>query len=428
MPEQTQPAAPDRSRFAKNTAYQFALQIARYAFPLITLPYLTRVLTPEPYAVRAYVVAAMTFMLVFLNFGFHSYGTRAIAEANGDKAAERTMTSAISILRVALCAAGAIIMAIIVPFVPLLAANPLYVVIAYVETCLRALIPDFVFQGQEDMGIITRRYVGSQTVAVILIFLCIHGPEDLILVPTFELAASAIALVWSWENVLRVRKITFCRVAREKLREVLAGSSVFFVATAATTLFNAFTTLLIGIVFANDAALVSYWSIAMTAIGAMQALYVPINNSFYPHMVKRRDFDLLKKLLLFGVPAFAAITIPYAILSDWVMLILGGPDYVQGAYVITMTAPILPFSYPAVLLGFPVLGAIGWEKQLTATSVITAVYHISGMLILLALGMFTIPAVAALRCTTEVVLLISRAYYVRKYIKQNGTGTPKSAQ
>ena len=78
-----------------------------------------------------------------------------------------------------------------------------------------------------------------------------------------------------------------------------------------------------------------------------------------------------------------------------------------------------PFSYPAVLLGFPVLGAIGREKQLTATSTITAVYHIAGMLVLLALGAFTIPAVAALRCTTEVVLLATRAFFVARYVREH---------
>ena len=33
--------------FFKNTAWQYGLQIIKYLFPLITLPYLTRVLEPE---------------------------------------------------------------------------------------------------------------------------------------------------------------------------------------------------------------------------------------------------------------------------------------------------------------------------------------------------------------------------------------------
>ena len=55
--------------FYKNTVWQYGLQLIKYLFPLITLPYLTRVLEPEGYAFYAYVVAFMAFAQVFVDFG-----------------------------------------------------------------------------------------------------------------------------------------------------------------------------------------------------------------------------------------------------------------------------------------------------------------------------------------------------------------------
>ena len=58
-------------RFYSNVVWQYGLQIVKYIFPLITLPYLTRVLLPEGYAIYAYVVSFMTFAQTFVDFGFN---------------------------------------------------------------------------------------------------------------------------------------------------------------------------------------------------------------------------------------------------------------------------------------------------------------------------------------------------------------------
>lgn len=399
----------DRSKLVKNAAFQYGLQIAKYLFPLITIPYLTRVLGADVYAVRAYLLAVMTFMLVFLDFGFLNYGTKAIAEAESIEE-ERRVTSAITKLRGFMCLAGLVVLIPLTLTVPIMAAWPAYVALAYLGTCMKAFLPDFIFQGQEDMGIITQRYVASQAVCVALIFLLVRGPEDLLLVPAFEALANFIALAWSWANVVRKRGIRLVKVERRLLKSTYAASGIFFISSAATAILSSLTTLLIGI-FIDDAAQISYWSIAMTAIVAVQALYAPIVNSLYPHMVKRRDFDVLKKLLIVGMPVVIVGTIAFAMLDDVIMLILGGEGFLPGAYIIAMVSPVLTLSYPALLLGFPVLAAVGRVRQLTISTVAAALFQLLGLIVLAATGYFTIESVAVLRCCSEAVLLAVRVKF-----------------
>ena len=403
----------DRSKFAKNTVFQYLLQIAKYLFPFITIPYLTRVLGPDVYAVRAYILAAMTFMQVLLDFGFISYGTRAIAKAL-DMQEQNIETSAITYLRLALCVVGALILVPITAAIPIMATNVLYVVFAYLAACFKALLPDFVFQGLEDMGIITYRFVVSEAVALALIFLLVRGPEDLLWVAVLEGLAALIALVWSWANVLGKRGYRFVGVAKAKLVHALRESWIFFVASASSTVLSTLTTLLIGI-YIPDAAVISYWSIAMTAIVAVQSLYAPITNSLYPHMVKRRDFSLFKKLMLIGNPVNLVGTVAFALLADVIMLILGGPEYMDGAYLIALVAPMLAFSFPAVMLGYPVLAAVGQSRRLMVTSIVAAVFQIAVMVVLVAMGAFTIEALAILRCVAEFVLMLTRAIFVWRF-------------
>lgn len=413
---------PDRSKLWKNTFFQYVLQAAKYLFPFVTVAYLTRALGTDAYAVRAYVMAAMTFMLMFLEFGFTNYGTKTIAEA-ASLDGERSETSAITYCRLALCAIGAVALVPITLALPIMAANPLYVAIAFVGTCFKALLPDYVFRGQEDMGIITYRYVASQLIVVVLIFLLVKSPDDLLIVAALEALGSLVALVWSWENVMRKRKIGFVRVGFARLKAVMGESAIFFISTMATGILSSITMLFIGYCI-NDAAQISYWSVAMTAVVAVQALYSPISNSLYPHMVKRRDFAILKRLLLIGMPVVIAGTVAFACLGDFIMLVLGGEEFVPGGYVIPMVAPILLFSFPAIMLGFPVLGAVGRIKKLTASSVAASLFQISGLFLLAVTGLFTLEAVAFLRCACEGVLMTTRIYFVWRFWREEG-GKPK---
>lgn len=407
----------DRARFAKNTGFQFALQIAKYIFPYLTLPYLTRTLGAEAYAVRAYVLAAMSFMLVFLDFGFNSYGIKAIADAHDDLEQECIESSAITYLRLLFCIVGAVALVPITLFIPIMAANPLYVAISYLTVCAKALLPDFFFQGKEEMAIITKRFVLSEAVATALVFLIIKGPESLLWVPVLETLAAVIALVWSWASVVFDYKITMVKVPVEKLVSVIEGSAVFFIATAATTVFSSLTTLMIGY-YITDKTQISFWSVAMTAVTAVQALYAPIATSLYPHMVKNKDYTLLKNLLLVGMPVDIIGTIVFSQLGETIMLVLGGPEYVPGAYLIPYIAPIFVFSFPAVMIGYPLLAAVGEVKELTVTSVVSALFNILGLAVLVWVDRFTMPAIAVLRCCTEAILLASRMYYVYRYFSR----------
>lgn len=145
----------------RNIFYQYLLQIGVYVFPFITLPYLTRVLGSDVYAIRAYAVSVMGLVTTFVNYGFNQWGTREVALHRDDKDYLRRLTTMVCLMRLGLAAGGALVVVGITPFIPLMAANPIYMLVAYVGACLSAMLPDFVFQGLEDMSVMTKRYVAS---------------------------------------------------------------------------------------------------------------------------------------------------------------------------------------------------------------------------------------------------------------------------
>ena len=57
----------------KNIIMLYGMSIAKIVFPLLTLPYLTRVLSVESYGVVSYVKAVMQYMQIAVDFGFYAF-------------------------------------------------------------------------------------------------------------------------------------------------------------------------------------------------------------------------------------------------------------------------------------------------------------------------------------------------------------------
>lgn len=397
----------------KNIFWQYLLQAAIYIFPLITLPYLTRVLGPDEYAVRAYSISVMNLFYVLIDFGCTAYGTREIARHRDDPTLMRKIISTVCAQRCFTAALGAGILCALIPSIPVMASNPEYMVIAYFGVVLNAMLPDFVFQGIEDMSILTKRFVVSRLVSLILIFAFVKGPDQLVLVAIFEAVPSLIAFVWSWLDIVVKRKITLSPrlLSSKRSLTTFKSSAIFFLSSASTTIFTNLTTVMIGI-YIVDQADISYWSLAAMCISMVQSLYNPIYNSVYPHVTARRDFSVIKKFLILGMPVVVVGSIALVFLAPFVMWILGGAEYLDGSIVLQLLTPVLIFSYPTVLIGFPILAVLNKEKLLTTASVFAALFHIAGLLVLAFTGNFTIISVAILRCATEFVMLFLRAVFV----------------
>ena len=85
------------------------------------------------------------------------------------------------------------------------------------------------------------------------------------------------------------------------------------------------------------------------------------------------------------------------------------------SYLIKLLIPVIIFSFPAMLFGWPVLGAIDKVKETTTTTVVTTIVQVVGLIVLMLVGEFTLVNIALLRGGTEFILLTSRLYFINKF-------------
>lgn len=395
--------------FYKNTLWQYGLQILKYLFPLLLIPYLTRILGTEGYAVYAYVLSFMGEVQTIADFGFTLSGTKKVVDLRGDTAALSRLVGAITVARLMLLCGLFFCVMVVTRFIPIMAENTVYVIWAFFATAGRTVLPDFIFQGNERMGPLTTRYFASKGVQVALTILLVRGPGDLILVAVADVLSEIVDIAWSYRAQKRLFGVGIARPTFKESFEELRVSAIYCVSNVSSSLFSGFTTVIIGLAITSKTD-IAFWSLTLTTVNAVQSLYTPIANSLYPHMIKNRDFGFARKLALVALPVLVLGIVAYCALSKPIMLVLGGPEYVGGAHVMWMISPIFIFSFYGILIGWPVLGAMGHVKELTVSTLFTGIVNVVSLLALYLAGLITLDVICVARWGCDALLLLVRVF------------------
>lgn len=396
----------------KNTIMLYGLSIAKIVFPLITLPYLTRVLAVDTYGVVAYVKSVMQYMQIFVDFGFLLSGTKSIVEVREDKTKLGKVIGNILLARIFLSCIAFICLMVLTMTIPLLRENWIFTILSYIPVFSSIFLFDYLFRGIEQMITITVRFVVMKGLAAILTFAFVKGDMDIIWIPVLDITGSFIAILLVLKSIQKIHiKIKFGNV-KDAFKRV-GESATYFASNMATTAFGALNTVLIGAFLPTMD--VAYWSVCLQIIGAIQTMYNPIIDGIYPEMVKNKDFKLIRKILIIFMPIIFAGSIFSFAIAPIALRIIGGAQYVGAANLFRSLIPVLIFSFPGMILGWTALGSVGKQKQVTISTILTAIFQISGILFLVLNHQFTIINLAILRGLTELFLLVIRSYFLYEY-------------
>ena len=396
----------------KNTSMLYLMNIAKMIFPLLTLPYLTRVLTVECYGIVSYVKAVMQYMQMIIDFGFILSGTRDIVYAKNKKEQLGIEIGNIFFAKILLSILASILLCIVIFFIPILRENVEYVILSFVAVFMTNFLFDYLFMGLEKMEIITIRFVIMKGLATVLTFVFVHTDSDIFWIPILDIIGSFIAVFFV---VLEIKNlnVSVCFGSLKTALLKIKNSAVYFFSNIASAAFMSLNTLLIGIFLTKTE--IAYWSLCLQMVTAVQALYTPLTDGIYPHMVKTRDLDLLKKAAKIYMPLVTIGCIFTLVMAKNALYLLGGYQYIGAANVLRTLVPVLFFSFLSMLFGWPALGAIGKQKETTFTTIFAATIQVIGLFILIICGKFNLINIAILRGITEFILFSLRFRYVIKF-------------
>ena len=402
----------DSQKAANNVVMLYIMNIAQIVMPLITLPYLARVLSVDNYGIVSYVKSIMVYANLIMQFGFLLSGTRKIVEAKGNLKKIGKVVGCLTQARLFLSVISLIVLVLMIANIKILRSNALFTLLMFVPIFLDTFLFEFLFRGLEKMHIITLRYLITKSISAILTFVVIRKSSDMLLIPTLDIFASIVAIILIQFELKKLH----IKIYRDSLRNTMNAlheSFVYFISEMSSTVFNALNTVLVGIFLSSRD--VAFWGLTLSFIGAVQSMYYPVSDGIYPEMVKNHNIKLFNKFLLIFTPLILIGCLIVFFGSSVLMFIIGGSKYVKAAYLLRLSTPLLFLLFYSILCGWPLLGSINKNKEVTFTTILGALFQILGLLILIITHNFNLVSVLVIRTLSEGVILLSRLILFWKY-------------
>lgn len=132
----------------------------------------------------------------------------------------------------------------------------------------------------------------------------------------------------------------FVRVSRKEVWETFRRSSFFFYSRIASAVYTATNTFLLGMIYGASSPLVGYYSTAEKGVAVAKQAITPVTDSLYPYMVKNRNFKLVKKLLLIGMPLLFVGCGVVMIFAEPLCAFVFGAEYYEAGTYLRLLAPV----------------------------------------------------------------------------------------
>ena len=364
----------DKKRLLSNFFSLSVLQIFTYVLPLLTLPYLVRVLGAEKFGLVMFAQAFIIFFNILVDYGFNLSATREIS-VNRESKEKLTeiFSSVMSIKFVLIGISFAILSLVILLFEKFSNNNDLYY-LTFLWVIGQALFPVWYFQGLEKMKYITIVNITSKLIFTIAIFIFIQDESDYILVPVLNGLGFIIGGLLSLRIVCKDFKQEFKIQSFEVLTFYFKDSSQFFLSRLSSVGYSNINTFLAGILLSP--VFVTYYYLADKAVSVILALFTPIVQTVYPYLAKKFNFIFLVKLLsILMIVSLVVVSLGY-LFSDLISIILFDEINIIFTNLFYVILPIIPISTLYVMLGAPLLLARGFKKEFNLSIIFGFVIHL----------------------------------------------------
>ena len=277
----------DGSALASNFGYLMLLQIAGYAFPLITIPYLARVIGVEGFGKIAFAAAVVVWFQTVADWGFNYTATRDVAQNRDNPEKVSEIFSNVLWARIFLMLCSFMLLMGIITAIPYFKENQTILLITFLMVPGHILFPDWFFQAMERMKYITIFNLLSKALITALVFIFIKEKADFILQPLFISLGYVLSGVFAMYIIMVKWKVRIYRPNPTAIFNTLKSSTDVFINNIVPNLYYGFSTILL-----------SFWG-GNTSVGLLDAgrkllsiseqFLQIVSRVFFPFLSRRSD-------------------------------------------------------------------------------------------------------------------------------------------
>ncbi len=299
----------DKKRLISNFLSLMSLQGVNYILPLLTFPYLVRVLGVDNFGLLAFATAFIAYFNIITSYGFDLTATKEVSihRDNHDKLVE--IYSSVMMIKFALIILSFIVMCVIVFSFERLSKDWEIYFLSFGVVVGQALFPVWLFQGLERMRYITYINILAKTIFTAAIFIFVHDQQDYFWVPLLTSAGYIIAGGYSLWIVNKIVGLKFKLQSKGKVLFYLNDGWHIFISQIYVGLYTTINILILGL-FTNN-TIVGYYAISEKIITAVGGMFAPVNQVLFPYLTSlhHKQKDLFTIIIRKVAMIFIAISI-----------------------------------------------------------------------------------------------------------------------
>ena len=356
--------------------------------PLITYPYVSRILGAENLGKVNYVHSIISYFILVSGLGISTYGIREGAKVRENSQRINQLVSECFSIAVIMTIVSYTAMIILVTAIPAFSNYKLLFVIEGALVLFDTIGIEWVNTIFEDYLYITLRTIAVHIVSIIAIFLLIHNRADYYIYAGITVSTTGLVSIINWFHCKRRCRIKFTisKETRSHIKPIL----VFFANKLAVSLYVNSDMTMLGYLVGDYrvgiySVAVKVYTIVKNMIAAMYTVTIPRLASKIGNNDSNSFKILFSKLTSFMTLAVFPAMMGLSILSSRIVLLLFGGEYAEAGISLRILAIGIVFAIYGGIVSTVYNVTQGLEKNSLQATVLSAIVNISLNIVLIPL-------------------------------------------
>lgn len=401
------------NKVLKNYLYNLSYQVLILIVPLITTPYVSRVLGANGVGIFSYTNSIVQYFILFGCIGLNLYGQREIAYVQHEKEKRDKVFWELIILRIITVSISLII------FYFTLASHGKYSSV-FLIMCLDILASmvdiSWFFQGIEDFKKIVVRNCGIKIVGVVLIFLFVKSSDDLLLYVFCHSVTLFLGTLSMWVYI--PKQVGRTKIKKLEIKKHIRPTIILFLPQIATSVYTVLDKTMIGFLSGVEEE-VAYYEQGQKIVKIVMALVTSLGTVMMPRVANlfmQNEMEKVKSYLSksFRFVFFLSFPMTFGLMAVSCNIVpwFFGSGYDKVVPNMMVIAPILVLIALSNIMGTQYLLPTGRQKEYTISVVTGCVVNFSLNIVLIPFFLSIGAAIATVIAETSVTLV--QVYFTRK--------------
>lgn len=305
-----------------------SVHLINLLLPLLTFPFLIQNLGLEGFGLINYALAVVNFFVVFVDFGYTLVGTRDIASVGNNIIKLSNQFSIKWFSQLFLLIIAALVFGLLVELIPMLQRHRVLMWLSFGIVPANILLPTWFFQGTQKFSVLAFLNLINRGLYTFGIFIFIHGPEDILLVPLLNTGFTLLMSIVGLFYLIRVSKLSLAWPGISSIILSLKASSWVSISGFAVTAYTHSAILILG--FVSDQRAVGIFSAVEKVLLVFRVGLSTLFSVIYPRVCALAGIEIakarafLRSIFIPFIPLMVLGSIFLWLLSSPIILLLTG--------------------------------------------------------------------------------------------------------